>query len=191
MASKPTWHLRRLSVASVLCVLASGCTTGLGPRAVRTERPDYNHQIVRSNDAELLLNLVRLRYNDSMLFLGSGGVVAQYSYDASLNAGGQAGGGTGSATVGTGLACSTPNSERRIHRLAAPSRTARRRPGAWRIAATAARVHGQRRRRAETESYVLTGPQSLTQRDKVRLIGQAIGTPLSWEEIPPSRSAGP
>jgi hypothetical protein len=91
-------------MSSVLFMLASGCATGLGPKAVRSERPDYNRQIVRSNDAELLLNLVRLRYNDSMLFLGTGGVVAQYSYDASLNAGGQAGGGTGSATVGTGLA---------------------------------------------------------------------------------------
>src|SRR5262249_3151203 len=35
--------------------------------------------------------------------------------------------------------------------------------------------HGER-------SYVLTGPQSLTQRDKVRSIGAAIGKPLSWEE---------
>src|SRR5262249_32614127 len=42
--------------------------------------------------------------NDTMLFLGAGGVVAQYSYDASLNALGQAGGGTGSATFGTTLA---------------------------------------------------------------------------------------
>jgi hypothetical protein len=87
----------------VLLLLASGCATGLGPKAVRGERPDYNRQIVRSNDSELLLNLVRLRYNDSMLFLGVGGVVAQYAYDASLNAGGQAGGGTGSATFGTTL----------------------------------------------------------------------------------------
>jgi uncharacterized protein YbjT (DUF2867 family) len=49
------------------------------------------------------------------------------------------------------------------------------------VAAVAARTlvnhrHGER-------SYVLTGPQSLTQRDKVRSIGAAIGKPLSWEEI--------
>ncbi|WP_131786107.1 NAD(P)H-binding protein [Protofrankia symbiont of Coriaria ruscifolia] len=36
-------------------------------------------------------------------------------------------------------------------------------------------------------SYLLTGPQSLTQRDKVRLIGQALGTPLSFEELPPDQ----
>ena len=36
-------------------------------------------------------------------------------------------------------------------------------------------------------SYVLTGPQSLTQRDKVRLIGEAIGKKLSFEELPPEQ----
>ena len=32
-------------------------------------------------------------------------------------------------------------------------------------------------------SYVLTGPESLSQRDKVRLIGEAIGRKLSFQEI--------
>jgi uncharacterized protein YbjT (DUF2867 family) len=36
-------------------------------------------------------------------------------------------------------------------------------------------------------TYVLTGPESLTQREKVRLIGQAIGKDLSWEEISPQQ----
>jgi hypothetical protein len=94
-------NVRRVSMLGVVLALASACASGLGPKAVPSERPDYNRQIVRSNDAELLLNLVRLRYNDAMLFLGVGGVVAQYTYDASLNAGGQAGGGTGSASFGT------------------------------------------------------------------------------------------
>jgi uncharacterized protein YbjT (DUF2867 family) len=35
--------------------------------------------------------------------------------------------------------------------------------------------------------YVLTGPQFLTQRDKVRLIGEAIGREVRWEEIAPSQ----
>ncbi|MDQ3900292.1 MAG: NAD(P)H-binding protein [Actinomycetota bacterium] len=34
-------------------------------------------------------------------------------------------------------------------------------------------------------TYLLTGPQSLTQRDKVRLIGEVIGKELSFEELPP------
>lgn len=91
-------------LTSLLALLASGCATGLGPGAVRSERPDYNQQIVRSGDGEMLLNLVRLRYNDSPLFLELGGVVAQYSYDATLNAAGQINGtGPSGATVGTAL----------------------------------------------------------------------------------------
>jgi uncharacterized protein YbjT (DUF2867 family) len=35
--------------------------------------------------------------------------------------------------------------------------------------------------------YLLTGPQSLSQRDKVRLIGEAIGRELVWEELPPAQ----
>ena len=95
---------RTVSVLGLLALLASGCATGLGPRALRSERPDYNQQILRSADAEMLLNLVRLRYNDSPLFLELGAVVAQYGYDASFNACGQVpGSGDGGATVGTGL----------------------------------------------------------------------------------------
>jgi hypothetical protein len=97
---------RTLLIPGLVALLASGCATGLGPRAVRSERPDYNQQIVRSVDAELLLNLVRLRYNDSPLFLELGSVVAQYGYNASLAVGGQVGEGGSGATVGTALAYS-------------------------------------------------------------------------------------
>jgi uncharacterized protein YbjT (DUF2867 family) len=36
-------------------------------------------------------------------------------------------------------------------------------------------------------SYVLTGPQQLSQRDRVRLIGEATGRELTWEEISPQQ----
>ncbi|MCW2919300.1 MAG: NmrA family transcriptional regulator [Actinomycetia bacterium] len=36
-------------------------------------------------------------------------------------------------------------------------------------------------------SYLLTGPQSLTQCDKVALIGEAIGTQLSFQELSPEQ----
>jgi hypothetical protein len=94
---------RHRGVACVLlAMVASGCATGLAPRALRSERPDYNQQILRSTSEEMLLNLVRLRYNDSPLFLELASVVVQYGYDASLNASGTFGGGS-SGTVGTGL----------------------------------------------------------------------------------------
>jgi len=36
-------------------------------------------------------------------------------------------------------------------------------------------------------AYALTGPQSLSQRDQVRLIGEAVGVDLSWQEITPEQ----
>jgi uncharacterized protein YbjT (DUF2867 family) len=36
-------------------------------------------------------------------------------------------------------------------------------------------------------TYVLTGPQSLTQRDRVRLIGEAIGKEAPWIEMAPDQ----
>ncbi len=97
-----TRRQRAVAMLGAMALLAGGCTTGLGPNALRSERPDYNRQIARSADAEMLLNLVRLRYNDTPTFLELGSVVAQYGVDASLNASGQFGAGS-SGTVGTGL----------------------------------------------------------------------------------------
>ncbi|MEV0588293.1 NAD(P)H-binding protein [Nonomuraea sp. NPDC050310] len=37
------------------------------------------------------------------------------------------------------------------------------------------------------QAYLLTGPQSLTQRDKARILGQALGRELPFEELPPER----
>ncbi|WP_406311445.1 NmrA family NAD(P)-binding protein [Streptosporangium sp. NBC_01639] len=37
----------------------------------------------------------------------------------------------------------------------------------------------------EGAAYVITGPESLTQADQVRIIGEAIGREVRWEELPP------
>ena len=95
---------RTIAIAAILLLVTSGCFTGIGPRAIRSERPDYNQQIVGSADRELLLNLVRLRYNESPLFLELGAVVTQYGTTASLSASGTVtGAGNGTATASTGL----------------------------------------------------------------------------------------
>jgi len=78
------------AILSLLALLASGCTTGLGPYAVRADRPDYNQQIIQSANSEMLLNLVRLRYDDTPLFLELGAVVSQYSISSAINGSGQA-----------------------------------------------------------------------------------------------------
>lgn len=85
-------------------LVLGGCATGVGPRAVRSERPDYNQEIVRSGDEQLLLNLVRLRYNDTPLFLELGTVVAQRNIGAALSASGNVtSSGNESANFGTGI----------------------------------------------------------------------------------------
>lgn len=38
--------------------------------------------------------------------------------------------------------------------------------------------------RHDGERYVLTGPQTLTQAEQVRIIGEAIDSPVRWEELP-------
>jgi uncharacterized protein YbjT (DUF2867 family) len=34
-------------------------------------------------------------------------------------------------------------------------------------------------------TYVLTGPEAVTQADQVRIIGEVTGLPVRWEEAPP------
>ena len=55
----------------------------------------------------------------------------------------------------------------------------------WDVAAVVARSLVDPTHAGQT--FVLTGPQSLTQRDKVQSIGHAIGKKLTWEEIPPDQ----
>lgn len=84
-----------VAAASLLAVVSSGCTTGLGPKTLRTERPEYNRQLLRSHNAEMLLNVVRLRYNESPLFLQVGSMVANYKYEAGFSGGAGFGAGNG------------------------------------------------------------------------------------------------
>ncbi|MGE3174379.1 MAG: hypothetical protein AB7O97_17245 [Planctomycetota bacterium] len=58
--------------------LTAACNT-VGPAALAGARFDYNQEIARSWEQQLLLNLVRLRYRDTPLFLDVSSVVAQYS----------------------------------------------------------------------------------------------------------------
>ncbi len=56
----------------------SACATRMGSQTVPRARFNYNEAIVRSRDEQLLLNLVRLRYRDTPLFLEMGSVVTQF-----------------------------------------------------------------------------------------------------------------
>jgi hypothetical protein len=74
---------RRWRSLTLVLALVAGCNRsgGMGPRTIQAARFDYNEAIVGSFDRQMLLNLVRLRYQDSILFLDLSSVVASYHRD--------------------------------------------------------------------------------------------------------------
>ncbi|MBT5018934.1 MAG: hypothetical protein HON04_09310 [Planctomicrobium sp.] len=72
----------------VICVLfalslpLSGCL--LGPGSLRHSRTNYNRAVQKTAREELLLNLVRMRYDQSVEFMRIPSITGQYSYDLDL-----------------------------------------------------------------------------------------------------------
>ena len=58
----------------LLCLLVTGCS--LGPRQLKGNRLGYNTSIQKSDNQELLLNLVRLRYMEVPNFMQVSSVTA-------------------------------------------------------------------------------------------------------------------
>ena len=65
-------------VALCLACLTAGCNA-LGPRALQSGRIDYNEAIAQTWNEQLLRNLVRLKYRDTLVFLEVSSVSTQYS----------------------------------------------------------------------------------------------------------------
>ena len=63
-----------------------GCATRLGPQTIPGARFNYNDKIARSQNDQLLLNLVRLKYRDTLVFLDVGTVIAQYTLAGQVGA---------------------------------------------------------------------------------------------------------
>ena len=74
---KTIWH-RSIPRAVVLLVLWSGASGCVGPNAVRYTRLRYNEVIRDTNDQQLLLNIVRLRYADSPVFIDLPNITSQF-----------------------------------------------------------------------------------------------------------------
>jgi len=59
------------SIRFVICIIAamtiSGCAS-IGPQSISAGREAYNMAVQHTNDQELLLNLVRIRYRDTLYF---------------------------------------------------------------------------------------------------------------------------
>jgi hypothetical protein len=74
----------------VLAAALTGCAW-LGPEIIRSGRPAYNDAILTTNDEQLLQNVVRLRFGDSVGFLTVSSVTANVSFTT-----------TGTVNVGLG-----------------------------------------------------------------------------------------
>jgi hypothetical protein len=69
----------------VLCT-AAACGCAFGPKALEHSHRKYNEALKEVAEEELLLNIVRLRYNDTPTRLDVSSIAAQYEIDASAEA---------------------------------------------------------------------------------------------------------
>ncbi|MGZ3302985.1 MAG: hypothetical protein ACXWO3_18495 [Isosphaeraceae bacterium] len=74
---KTLWH-RSIPRAVVLLALWSGVSGCVGPNAVRYTRLRYNEVTRDTNHQQLLLNIVRLRYADSPVFIDLPNITSQF-----------------------------------------------------------------------------------------------------------------
>lgn len=65
--------------------LVAGCSF-YGPDSIRATRADYNMMIQQTNDQELLLNLVRLRYRDNPYFMSVERIASSFDLNRSVSA---------------------------------------------------------------------------------------------------------
>jgi len=75
----------RKCFALYVMLLLTGCMS-MGPRSIHTTRADYNMAIQQTNEQELLLNLVRLKYRDSIYFLNVEKVAASLEFNREMGA---------------------------------------------------------------------------------------------------------
>ena len=62
------YRLRAFTTSLVAGLLTTGCYS-LGPRGIEASRIEFNRAIQRTDAEQLLLNIVRQRYNDPVMFL--------------------------------------------------------------------------------------------------------------------------
>jgi hypothetical protein len=75
-------RLDRLAVfVPALLLGLSGCVS-LGSEAIQGSRTQYNLALLETDDEQLLLNLVRLRYRDRVLFLEASSLTTQFNFTA-------------------------------------------------------------------------------------------------------------
>lgn len=88
-------------VGALACALAA--CSNIGPDALRDTRPLYNEAVQQTNDQELLTNLVRIHYRDSLYFTTVERIAVARELNQSIGAsGGITAGRSGTASTATG-----------------------------------------------------------------------------------------
>src|ERR1035438_7130119 len=79
-----TMKTKLLLVALGFSLALTGCKS-IGPGTVARDRFDYGEALGDSWKSQMLLNLVKIRYGDSPVFLDVGSIVAGYSFQRSAS----------------------------------------------------------------------------------------------------------
>ncbi len=97
---KPGGTILGLALMVGVSILSSGC---LGPAAVSLTRTRYNEAYRKTNDEQILLNIVRLRYADSPIFIDLNNITSQFEVSGRGNYSyGLDGSGPGFSNLGLG-----------------------------------------------------------------------------------------
>jgi hypothetical protein len=72
------------AVVALLIGALAGCG-GIGPRTVTHDRFDYTETIASSWKQQMLVNVVKLRYGDTPVFLDVASVINQYSVETQVD----------------------------------------------------------------------------------------------------------
>ena len=72
----------------ILTAFIAGCGSMVGPENIRNERQDFNVALQQTSDEQMLLNLVRMKYRDTNMFLEVGSIASQYSLTSNVTASG-------------------------------------------------------------------------------------------------------
>ena len=99
IARKTDSRIRMLLFA---LLLLTGCA-GIGPSTVSRDRFDYTGAVAESWKSQMLLNLVKLRYSDTPVFLDVGQIISAYSLQSTFTA-------TGNVFSTSGTVPGVPNS---------------------------------------------------------------------------------
>src|SRR5688500_4763466 len=73
-----------LALALATCPLLAGCG-GIGPRTIAHDRFDYTETLSASWKQQMLVNMVKLRYGDTPVFLDVASVINQYSIETQVD----------------------------------------------------------------------------------------------------------